>query len=1218
MPRVPDPDSVRLDLEEVLTEISGRDRSLPVYLPDGRVLQYDRRYLLTDDGSLGPVARLILMRCRLRVSAKDLQSQYRAACDNGDLRTSNYTSLQYAFSLSTSQLKSLPDKRTLSLGMSAVLDRWRAKHGNNGVGLPSHPEPALLFEKRFAGRNACKDFLDYLEYTQPPVSQLASGRRLKYSQGRVDFLKNTANQVVYEDAMLYNIHADNQWDGLRAFSETLARELEKKETDRARLLSQNLIHKHRDVLFVPLRANAIPYLPSEDYTSSHVVPDEHMGLDRLMGILLEFTSKGSAADIVNAAPMTDDTGFARTLQTIREQLMRKPRIIVFDGVYNSDLPNSRKTIERVIADEHFLFVLKRLMEPLLTSTTNALPLTAFYQNRFVITSNSESIADTIWHKTSDSNRRITRTPPVTQPLTRAEPSNYYKVLKSSLPHARQVESLLRKPGFEHCRNDVVNQLLNTTVSLLASHFASRRSQNEPEAADLTRAVEYYAKFLRRPDNGLADQTTVINALFASLISLSKEFNEKDDDSEPINVARLWLELLLLLSIAPEGLTLETIDRSLIRLSMTLADISHPLPTLLRAREKDCLDQQIVRFMQLASSIMGFIRREFVEGPEVEDHPLESWEGLIQVTDERKDERFQGKTIDFRYPEIRRCLQLCDYWQTLSIDRCLLHRIISEIALQYQANFFRHTAYRHRGAVRYWRRLLTALYHGLASIGDPDLDLHKDYGVRGAYADGSSKDYWLFLYAKLYRQIMERPSLWRISRIIGLNDLQSSLLELFSKPWQLLDYQDNGGKRQPRFIEHFRDSAQPQAEYYLARMRDALARGEVDAVSSEWPERFNRINPQPDTDNRLMMQYSLLDLKVQTVENISTEYVIDVLRELTGMHDQFSELELLSYDPQTEQGLATGLPSVGQGQFDQLPGLMTLVQQDKVTELIRQMIDKMQCKTSTVTIALNYYGTLSRLESDRADFAEGYQPSKRLPKGLPQSMRENLKTSLNLTGPQCSLLRRRALARLLLIEAARIALFRNDPTGVGFTRSKGQGRTAIRLALKLDDQFREQLAGKHSTPSAYFRFARRMSDSCTRMSWEYPRDQAYALVMEAAMLRSESDRIIQRSSIANKPNAEDAELALRLLKAARSTIGRAERVLTTPNLASQAMLRMALERHKLNRDLSILHSRFQDEKQADIYQQHAKHDFNMLRGFADNDARPYWNLLVYLQRDAPQV
>lgn len=113
-----------------------------------------------------------------------------------------------------------------------------------------------------------------------------------------------------------------------------------------------------------------------------------------------------------------------------------------------------------------------------------------------------------------------------------------------------------------------------------------------------------------------------------------------------------------------------------------------------------------------------------------------------------------------------------------------------------------------------------------------------------------------------------------------------------------------------------------------------------------------------------------------------------------------------------------------------------------------------------------------------------------------------------------------------------------------------------------------------------------------------------------MLRSESKRITSSSQLTDT----DAKLARRLLAAARATIGRSERVLTTPNMVSRARLRMMLERHKLNRDLAALHARCDDKNYSHVYRQHAEYDLSLLRGAVDaSDARPYWKLIVAYQR-----
>ena len=1208
MARTPNPDEVRHELELVLRTLRTlTDVTAPIYLSDGRALAYDHKLLLNSCGSLGPVARLILMRCKIRRSAKELKTAYRAACERSNARTTNYTALQYAFSLKTTQVRPLPSSQCLCTGMGALLDDWRAKHGNNGLGLPPHPESHQLFVKPFHGENACEQFLDYLEHTSTPATQLCSRRRLNTSSDRDITLHKVSRQVIDGNATLINVYADGHWDGLRAFSEALATEISMAEAKNAQSLGSASSHVQRDVIFVPLRANATPAETDTSGTCQGPV-DEHMGLDRLMGILSAFTEQGSTANLLQAPPMEDEVGFTQTLHRIRESLMKTARIFIFDGVYESNVSVSRQILERVIADEHFRFVLNRLMEPLLSSTEEPHALDIFNRNRFIITSNSEYTGNTLWSLTRSADGSAMRPPPVAEPLRKTDSSDYNDMLKGSVQYSDQVIRILRHQALSHCRNDVVNQLLNSVVPLM-SRLSSDHDAPWHES-ELNLAVDQFCDHLQSPTSGIADSNTVISAFLSCLLTHTQEFRKTATSQNIVDSARLWSELLLMLSVTPEGLTLETIDRVLTRASMTPADIEHPLPTLQWAKDAGCLDAEIACFVNSAASIIGFIRREFVEGPEVEDHPLEYWEGLLADSEQRYKQR-DGLTLDFRYPEVRSGLQQCEFWGAFGIDRYLLHRIISEIALQYQTTYFRHTDYRHRGSVRNWRRLLTCLYHGLASIGHPDVHTHKNYGVRGMDADGTSIDYWLFLYAKLYRQLMEGPALRRISRIMGLEDLNISLLELFSKPWLLHTHLLAAGTvGLPRFVDNIIGSSQPAAEYYINRMRAALARGEVDKVYPTWYERFSKINPGPTIDAQLQMESVLLEKRLQTVESLAVDEAIDVLQQLTGTGEVFSTFQRMVHDPSTDTGLVKELPDVGRNLHTSVPGLMSLVDLSQVTALVQAMVDIVG-RPATVATALSYFGTLSRFDSDRADFSEGYSHIKRIPEGLRYSIQSELQKTLTLSGPECSSLRRQALARLLLVEAARISLFRIDPAGHGFSRNNAQGRTAVRLAIKLDDEFRQQLTQAQSRPSVYFRFARRLADSCTRMSWQYPRDQANALIIETTMLRSESERITSSSRLTDN----DAALANRLLMAARSTIGRAELVLTTPNIATRARLRMTLERYKLNRDLARFHRRGDNTEMIRIFKQHAQYDMAILRGVVEaNDARPYWKLIVGLQRD----
>ena len=64
--------------------------------------------------------------------------------------------------------------------------------------------------------------------------------------------------------------------------------------------------------------------------------------------------------------------------------------------------------------------------------------------------------------------------------------------------------------------------------------------------------------------------------------------------------------------------------------------------------------------------------------------------------------------------------------------------------------------------------------------------------------------------------------------------------------------------------------------------------------------------------------------------------------------------------------------------------------------------------------------------------------------------------------------------------------------------------------------------------------------------------------------------------------------------------------------------MTLERYKLNRDIASYHRRFGDKEMARVFRQHSQYDLSMLRGAVEtSDARPYWKLIVGLQRDMEQ-
>ena len=147
-------------------------------------------------------------------------------------------------------------------------------------------------------------------------------------------------------------------------------------------------------------------------------------------------------------------------------------------------------------------------------------------------------------------------------------------------------------------------------------------------------------------------------------------------------------------------------------------------------------------------------------------------------------------VDFAAPRLRTLMAdhliLSD---EIAIAR--LHRLLAEEALNQHNLVVRHGDWHDADDVRFYRRLLQALYHGCCSLAlGPDIE---DIGLRSV-ADRSlpatARRAYVRLYAVLYRALLEAPPEWGLSRVLGRDDIKVDLLRLMinldsKPPWRML-------------------------------------------------------------------------------------------------------------------------------------------------------------------------------------------------------------------------------------------------------------------------------------------------------------------------------------------------------------------------------------------------------------------------------------------------
>jgi hypothetical protein len=108
---------------------------------------------------------------------------------------------------------------------------------------------------------------------------------------------------------------------------------------------------------------------------------------------------------------------------------------------------------------------------------------------------------------------------------------------------------------------------------------------------------------------------------------------------------------------------------------------------------------------------------------------------------------------------------------------LMHRLLAEEALRQQAHLMRHAEWRGHANPRYYRRQLQALMHGFASLSlGPRVDLPVSAEAPTVLPQKSVSAYRR-LYAILYRNFLEHPPHFDLSRSLGRDRIKTEILLL---------------------------------------------------------------------------------------------------------------------------------------------------------------------------------------------------------------------------------------------------------------------------------------------------------------------------------------------------------------------------------------------------------------------------------------------------------
>ena len=420
----------------------------------GRNVQGDPLYLnqpwcliLDEQGSLGPLARLIIIRCLISKTSHDFFIKYKNTKDKGD--NHSFLNKIWRLYLTPKEAKLPNDADTWQRITGEMLNAWRCSKQLIGgskkeVVLGPHPELGMIYKKPFTGNDAVKNFEKHLLKESSPLN-VRSSRLSQPVSKNSDFVVRISKDVLKGSSMLINIHKSEHWESLRNFSEELAESLHRSNDD-------------RDVLHISLRGTVPRDGDPVDYEPMH------KPLPWLIRRLYNFVHRGINTNIDESYVFEETPDFINLINKIRIGLLEKPKIIILDGLYVGPKTRNKstRTIERIIEDDHVAFILKRLLQPITSGFSPAQNLELFSRNRFIVTSDYPLNLAYI-------SPPVTRvSPPIEEPFPRQSEHQIRQIIKEAITknNAQTVSTLASLPKFKADRSDVVLQCLDAFVNVV--------------------------------------------------------------------------------------------------------------------------------------------------------------------------------------------------------------------------------------------------------------------------------------------------------------------------------------------------------------------------------------------------------------------------------------------------------------------------------------------------------------------------------------------------------------------------------------------------------------------------------------------------------------------------------------------------------------------------------------------------------------------------------
>ncbi|ARE42364.1 hypothetical protein RGUI_4338 (plasmid) [Rhodovulum sp. P5] len=1089
--------------------------------------------------------------------------------------------------------------------------------------------------QRFEGKRAVERFREWIRFDETRKQPFLprSGFKLSEKSGRQKLIADVKNWIFSPaeiDDLVRHIPSLGMPRGLSALAGHLVTEIEME------CISSG---DERRYLYLPL--GALSEARPSDAEGDSVARAEAAsrqdlsprtpfqgGLPEIVSYLRHFYTKNLDTFEVRHG-MDPEGAFAEVLSEIRLHMIRRPRILILDGI--NATPGGRnclRDIERFVAGDTLLGVLSRIMDFPLSAIDSPEDLESLKRNRILVLSNAvEGIA-----KTSDRSLR-----------------------RWSLPFM-SVDTFGHKfvgPDDGDWPDIIAKHQLKQKASVLAFRDKCenvRRNFGDLEYAALD--IAYSAQGLLTSDNA---------GRSAGESDLWKVIEHHDPDTEPYYAAilrhaldrisgqhPLFERLLFFMTLAPDGIRQDTIEQLVETLLLRQMDDS-PITKDMIAKflavipKKDRPSQQglseaVPKALEIMLRELGSLVKkgagDFFPGFDTTPDGLELY--LSEEAWHRAKSARVPQTHCFTFPEFRDVARIHLAKRLGEPSYRISCRLLAMEYLNQQAIAFRHSGIDETQMLRPWRRQIGAILIGLQSLpidcSDPERpaiseELDDRFSDQPVQMNTSRKFFrWLYFFA--YRRQIERPPAHNMTRLYGVNGLKADLLRSFESPWLLWSdiFPCSAGKKTSLFPKEFPIGGCDRIE--CDRSRKIRLSHAVSVISAEseidGKARLSDAQREMETiacskSERLSAMKRTLDLAILRLWQKAEikESVFKLARYENAPKKRVFQLALYEIAPpeptllrlllgiEAEKKISDAVAAAAKDWIGHLHG-GAVGRASRVATLAR-VVEEMLPDIST-TWGRHFSepgGTadladiLFRISEQISSTAEmsGVEifPEKKhhwdqdaMLKAIPDRVRfmdrAEIKTVDAVVACLCY-----SLALAQFANQLRLKSFERSPVSASFFASSHSIRESVRVAIRLENIRRVilpkstwRISGKYPARNPpLVDVAREATTTLSRHVFRYPNERASILTLEARMLR-----ILIRNPVMTIPGTsefeEDCRTRREALMTCREYLQKAETPLLALGHRSRRRLRLTLERLKVHRELAELAALENDAAQARFF------------------------------------